>query len=236
MGKVSIIIIMLVLQFFLLTSKVDTYYGYAYELESGKFIYKETHAEKFEKGKHIETLTKYLNSENVLIGERKLDFSKSQTKPDFITTDLRTGYKEGATVNGNTVRLFVKPSSKESLKEKTIIVPEPFAVDGGFNFFIKENWSALMEGKTIEFNFTVSSELTYFLLRARKEKEDLVKNEKVKIIVEPGNVVARWVTDPITITYNKTTKRIIVYEGKSNQSNNYGKNYNARLVYPSQGP
>ncbi|MDQ3192380.1 MAG: hypothetical protein M3Q58_12375 [Bacteroidota bacterium] len=216
--------------------KTETYSGYAYEIGSKKFIYKETHTEMFENGKHAGTETKYYDSKNKLIAQRNLDFSKSRHTPDFKTSDLLTGYQEGAIVNGNKVRLFVKSNEKEPIREKTLTVPEPFTVDGGFNYYIKDHWSELMEGKVLVFNFTVSSELNYFQLRARLVKDGSVGNDKAKVIVEPNNVMFRWLSDPISITYDMATKRILIYEGKSNLSNNSGKNYLARLIYPEQGP
>ena len=211
----------------------DTYIGYAYQEGTENLLYTEHFTDTFIKGIHVTTQTTYYTPDNKLIVSRTLNFNCSLTAPDFETKDLRTGYIEGATVVGKTVKLFVRKNKNSVTTEKLIYVPEPIVIDGGFNQYIKSQWNALQRGKAVIFNFVVPCRLDYFALRARKISSDLTTTT---IRVEPENIMVRWLVIPITIQYDLSTKRILSYEGKSNISDEKGVNFMARLVYPEKGP
>ena len=54
--------------------------------------------------------------------------------------------------------------------------------------------------------------------------------------MEPANYILRQIMDPIVLTYEKSTKRLIKYEGISNLNDNKGKRYIVSIVYPEMGP
>ena len=213
--------------------RTDQYTGYAYEEESKDLIYTEEFTDKFIDGKHTETLTQYFDPAHKQIAHRKLKFSERKFAPDFKTEDLRTGYIEGAEVVDGKVKLFYRKDKNSQMKSKTIAVPEPMVIDGGFNQYIKSNWEQLLDGKVLTFYFTVSSRLDYFKMRASKMS---IKDEKMKVKIEPDKALIRWIADPIIVVYNTETKRIISYEGKSNIADEHGENFDTKLVYPKKGP
>jgi hypothetical protein len=211
----------------------DSYIGYAYEKGNIDPVYSETFTDKFINGRHVETETQYFDAAHKLIAQRSLDFSKSKFAPDFKTEDLRTGYLEGAEVTGTRAKLFVRKDKNSAVEEKTIDVPQPMIVDGGFNHFIKANWNKIEDGKPVAFYLTVSAKLDYYKLRVSKLE---ASGASLKVKIEPDQVVLRWIASPIVITYDISTKRIISYEGKSNITDNNGSNFNVRLIYPKKGP
>lgn len=217
------------------TSAVETesYTGYAYKEGVKKPVYTEKFTDKTVDGKPSEIITKYYDADNKLIAQRTLNFSKSKFAPDFKTEDLRTGYMEGAESKGKKVRLFMKDDKDSKLKEKTISIPSPAVIDGGFNQYIKENWSQLEKGKTLVFNFAVASRLDYYKMRAVR----ISATEKtMKIKIEPERKILRLLASPIVVDYDKSTKRILSYEGISNISDENGDNFTIKLVYPDKGP
>lgn len=212
----------------------EKYSGHAYEVGTAQHIYTEEYVDRYVNGRHIETITHYYDPDNILIVERELDFSASKLAPDFHTKDHRTGFEEGAKKLGNNkVLLYYKEDVEATLTEKIIEVPDPVVIDGGFNQFIKQNWPEIASGQEVLFHFTVSSRLDYFTLRAVKTN---LNTEQMTISVEPDNTVLRWLVDPIVVNYDVRTKRMNSYRGKSNITNADGKNYIAKLVYPTKGP
>lgn len=211
----------------------DSYTGFAYKEGANTLIYTEQFTDKFVDGEQVESITHYFDTNHKHIATRKIDFSKSKFAPDFKTEDLRTGYIEGAEVADNNVKLFTKKDKNSPLVEKIIQVPEPVVVDGGFNQFIKTHWQELESEKSLSFNFTVSSSLDYYKLRAAK----VAMNEnELTIKVEPYKALLRWLANPIIIKYDRETHRILSYEGKSNIADDNGNNFTAKLVYPDKGP
>jgi hypothetical protein len=213
----------------------ENYTGYAYGETTDNLLYTEEFTDKFNDGKHIETLTDYFDPKHKKIAQRVLDFRASKFAPDFELEDLRTGYLEGAARLDNKLRVFNRKDRSSKLEEKIIYIPEPVVVDGGFNQFLKANWSALENGETIKFYFAVPARLDYFTLRASRIDDNSDKDE-MKIRVEPDKTLIRLLADPIIVRYSKATKRILSYHGQSNISDENGNNFMMRLVYPKKGP
>ncbi len=151
--------------------------------------------------------------------------------------DTRTGYIEGGETHGDSIRLFFKTNAKVPLKSKTILVPKPYVIDGGFNYFIKSNWEEIIKGNEMTFNIAIPSELDYYKFRITKEKETVYDKKNAVILkLELDNVVLRYLAGPITIIYDVESKRLLSYEGLSNIRNSSGKNYEVRISYPTEGP
>jgi len=214
-------------------SVTDSYVGYAYNDGTNNLLYTEEFTDRFVDGRHLETLTDYFDPTHKRIARRLLDFRKSKFAPDFETEDLRSGYLEGAEIVGDKVRLYNRRDKNSGLSEKTLSIPQPVVVDGGFNQFIKANWSALEKGDIIIFHFAVPARLDYFTLRAAKV---LSTENAMMVRVEPDKALLRWVASPIIVQYAKDTRRIMSYQGQSNISDEHGNNFVMRLVYPKKGP
>ena len=213
--------------------ETDSYTGYAYKDGVKKPVYTEKFTDKTIDGKPSETTTKYYDASNKLIAQRTLNFSKSKFAPDFKTEDFRTGYQEGAEMKGKKFRLFFKESKDDKLKEKTISIPSPAVVDGGFNQYIKANWSELEKGKALVFNFAVASRLDYYKMRTVRISST---DKTMKVKIEPERKILRMLASPIVVNYDKSTKRILSYEGISNIGDKNGDNFTIKLVYPEKGP
>lgn len=233
MKKIAILFLCAGLCAFTSTVDTDSYTGYAYKEGVKKPVYTEKFTDKTIDGKPSEITTKYYDATNKLIAQRTLSFSKSKFAPDFKTEDFRTGYIEGAEAKGNKFRLFVKESKDDKLKEKTISIPAPAVIDGGFNQYIKANWSELEKGTALIFNFAVASRLDYYKMRAVKIS---ATDKTMKVKIEPERKILRMLASPIVVNYDKSTKRILSYEGISNISDENGDNFTIKLVYPEKGP
>ena len=133
------------------------------------------------------------------------------------------------------MELFFKfrKSKKESLKTKSIDVPSNLVVDGGFNYYIKTNWSELVAGTTKVFNFAVPSQLDYYAFRLQKDAQ---LGDEIVFKMAPDSYLLRKLVDPIKVTYKISTKRMVKYEGLSNINDKKGKSYVVRIMYPKVGP
>lgn len=213
------------------------YHGAATDIKSNLLYYTEEHEELMNKGIHAMTKITYKNKDGQVIASKLLDYTTGFTTPSFHQEDTRNGHSEAVEVNGNKVKINYKPSEKEALKTKTLDLPNGFVVDGGFNYFIKNNWKAVSEGKMVKFNFVVPSQLNYYAFRLRKDKETTFNNKQViTFIMDADNVFIRALVSPIVLTYDKQTHRLVKYEGISNISDNKGGNYVVKITYPTVGP
>ncbi len=217
-------------------TKISSYIGHAYDLKSNKPIYDEFHDEEWVGGKHVSTTTLYKDPKGTLMGSRKLTFSSGQESPGYRLDVKRHGYYEGATPGSNGVRIFHFDCEAKKEVSKTLNVPAPYVIDGGFNYFIKRKWDAVVAGKIVSFNFVVPARLDYYKFRVRKVS-NLTEGGKAAMLVvlEPDNFVLRSIIDPIKITYDLASHRIIKYEGISNIPGSGDRNLEAKLLYPKLG-
>lgn len=217
------------------TSNDMIYEGVAKDMETQELIYREIHKEIYDEKEHIITQTNFVNAKNQLIAKRTLDFSKSKTQPHYTLNDYRMGLKEEVSNQNGNFTIVYQENSQAPLIRKEIKVPEPAIVDGGFNFFVKQKWALLLNGGTAHFNYVSTERQAYY--RFQISISEINENKGTVIIkMEPVNYFLRVLLDPILITYNRETRRIIDYKGISNIKNKDGDNHIAVLNYPTVGP
>jgi hypothetical protein len=218
---------------------VISYTGQAFTIKSGAFFYQETHSEVIIDAKHCKTEVIYANEKGTKIGYKTLDYAKSTISPQYVLEDNRAKYREGAQITPTgAVSVYFQYTDKEKTPNtKTFSVPLPIVIDGGFNYFVKENWNAIISGCTLTFNFVSPSKMDYFTFRISK-KADILFNKKAAslLYLELDNMILRWLISPIKITYDNKTKRILKYEGIANLSDENGKNESVTMEFPTLGP
>ncbi len=213
------------------------YFGSATDKTSDKFYYTEEHEEIKVNDVHLFTKIVYKDQKGTVIANKTIDYTKGLTNPSFLQEDLRDGYTEGAEVNGNKVKIIFRKNKNEALKTKTIVVPGKIVVDGGFNYFIKQNWKTIQNGSNVKFNFVAASQLNYFTFRVRKDSDGIYNGKKVSIYkMEADNFIVRTLLDPIVLTYDTQNMRLMKYEGISNINDTNGKSYIVKIIYPTVGP
>lgn len=213
------------------------YSGTASDLQSGAFYYTEEH-EEWQSGSLItETKIRFKDDHDKIIVSKHIDYSKNSFKPDFLQEDNRDGYMEGATSSGEWTTLKFRKNSHRETETKTIKIPEPAVIDGGFTHFIKAHWNELISGQRITFYFAVPSQLDYYTFRVFKTDEQTKAGKKVIILkMEPDQFILRKLLPPIRLHYNSESKRLMQFEGISTINDSKGKSYRVRIVYPVTGP
>jgi hypothetical protein len=224
----------------IVNSKNLTYNGSAYDKKSSEFYYSEIYEEVMESNKHVATNITYKNSQGLIIGKKKLNFRASSAKPSFQMDDYRNGYMEGSEMTAEgMIKVFYRESKDAELISTVLNVPEPAVVDGGFNYFLKINWDKICSGQKVKFHFVAPEKQDYYSFRLAKEKEIIFLDRKAMVCkMEPENFILRQLVDPIMITYDIQTKRMLQYEGISNirKSSTNDERYVVKIVYPNFGP
>jgi hypothetical protein len=214
-----------------------TFVGIATDLNEGKSLYSEEHEDSYENGKRLRLTTKYRDESKNVIAARIVDFSQNPFMPDFRLENYRTGYIEGAEMVNNGLRVYVRKSADQPIREKILSVPKPSVVDAGFNNFVQTHWDSLMTGKKLYLNFAVPARLEYYGFRLYKEGETTVRGRRAVIVkCDVDNFMLRLFLDPIILTYDVESMRLISYEGISNISNDKGDNYFVRIAFSPLGP
>lgn len=210
--------------------------GKAYSLDEGTPAYTEEHEERYAGGRLRTMKTVYKDGNGMILAERSLDFSLSSTHPAYHLRDLRNGYEEGATVVEGKVKVFNRPTKGAAIREKTLTVPEPFVIDGGFHPFLKERWAPLSKGERVGFHFVAPSRLDYFRFVAYSDAARAPKGKQQRVwVAVPQSRVLRMVVEPIVATYDSESRRMKEYRGLSNIEGANGKSQKIRLEYGEPG-
>jgi len=208
------------------------YFGKAYDLKSGKYLYSDNHREFYSGDKHIYSLISYKDAKGNEFGRKNIQFSPNATTPTFKTEDFRDGYIEGAEVKGNQVKLFFRRKFEDPIEEKSYIPQRPSVMDGGFDYFVRENWEKLSKGERMSFHFLAPVQLDDYLFAVEKIKDDTWKDRNALYLkLEIDNFILKRIVNPFLLVYDYNTKRILQFEGLSNINDENGKSLKVKIVY-----
>ncbi|MBD3642438.1 MAG: hypothetical protein HUJ18_15695 [Marinobacter sp.] len=102
-------------------------------------------------------------------------------------------------------------------------------VDAGFDNLVRQNWSALQEGRSVEFRFLgpTRGELYGFILEP-SDHPDLEAH--LEVAIRPTSMLLRFLVDPIQLGYN-SQGALTHYLGLTNIRKNSDTNYQAHIRY-----
>ncbi|TGL23867.1 hypothetical protein EHQ46_01690 [Leptospira yanagawae] len=208
------------------------YFGKAYDLSSGKYIYSDNHKEYYNNGKHTHSEIQYKDANGKVFGSKHIEFDQNPEVPTFKTVDERDGYTEGADVKGKSVRLFFKRKKEDPLSEKTYTPKSPAVLDGGFDYFVRNHWDELANGSRLSFHFIAPVQLDDYKFAVLKIKDGEWKGRQALYLrLEIDNFVLKQVVKPFLLVYDVETRRILQFEGLSNINDENGKSLKVKIVY-----
>lgn len=214
-----------------------SFYGYAYDLATGKYLYTEVHQPVFEGGREVASTIRYYTPDGKEVGKKTLDYRADTYVPKFRFDLPAEGYAEGITANGEAIELL-KISGKGKPEKRKSIQRQGFtAADSGFNHAVQDNLGKLVKGELVSFRFAVAGQLDSYRFKIRKVGEGTFEGKPaVKLLVQADSLL-RFVAPDLNLLYDPASKRLLEYKGVSNIHDPVsGKAYNARIVYFSKPP
>lgn len=216
------------------------FHGYAYDLASNRFLYTEVHDQRVSGERWLGGTIDYYAPDGAVIGHKTLDFSQDPYVPVY-RMELRTArgfYMEGITaVLPDRIAMIRQGYGAKAISAASVAHRNPICADSGFHTFIRDHFTELMQGQTINFRFAVAGNLDSFRFRAsRMEDTTFEGRPAVRIRVEPDSLL-RWLVDPLELTYEPALRKLVEYRGISNLHDPAtGKAYNVRVIYPTMRP
>jgi len=211
--------------------------GYAYDLESGKFLYTEVHKQTVVNERWLGGTIDYYAPDGSHLGHKDLDFRNDPFIPVF-RLELATGYMEAITaVGAGGVDIQKKGYGATAVETATVKRKGAMAADSGFHSFLREHFAELLDRKTVTFTFVVAGNLDTYKFRARRIEDRTFEGKPaVQLKVEPSTWL-RLLADPLYILYEPTQRRLLEYRGTSNLHDPKTHHaYAVRIVYPSSPP
>lgn len=208
----------------------------SYDIKTGEYLYSENHEEYYINGVHQYSIIRYRDPNEKEFARKRIEFKKGRSQPDFILEDFRTGYFDKVLMLDYHATEFLlehRRSKEKPIQRKVIQVDGGVVVDGGFDYFIRDNFSMVTSGDIIKGYFVLANRLDYFQCRVWKSK-DLIYNgrEAVELYLAPENFFLRQLADKLIVIYDKKSRRLLEYRGISNLQDNAAEDFpKVRIVF-----
>ena len=180
--------------------------GEAFALETGSLLYSEHHScEASARKCSIE----YRDQADQVFAHKDLDYSINVLAPALHFRDLRRSQ-----------HLSVDLSESVGL-----------VVDAGFDNFVRSRWSDLSVGDPVDFRFQIlGREAPLQMVAHNKPEADCAMNSLCLEVGLNSWLLSRFV-DPIRLTYDRDTRRLMRYQGISNIRAADGSALNVDIIY-----
>lgn len=212
------------------------FYGYAYDLDSGRYLYTEVYEQVYQRGQWTRGRIRFYTPDGKSIGDKRLDFGSDPYIPVYRFEMPAQHYVEAITaVTAERVQLHKQADGKSA--DKSLARDAATAGDSGFHNYLVANFDALMRRQTLAFNFVVAGNLGIYKFRAQRIDDGTFQGRAtVRFRVQPDSLL-RYLVSPLQLSYDPESKKLLEYRGISNVHDPAtGKAYNARIIYPDQPP
>lgn len=211
--------------------------GYAYTLESGEFRYVEHHEQVLVDGQPVRWYVTYSNRQGEVIATKELYFKADDTVPTYTFRIPDAGYVEGITHKNGDWTMFRREGKNAERETQTFEVTSPMAADSGFHPLVQKYFDQLMAGKTLEFRFAVAGNQSVIEMTASKVDTTTFEGEKAVVFRAALDMfLISWFVDPLLLTYDPQTERLLEYRGIGNIHNAEGEVYPVRVSYYTEVP
>jgi len=216
-----------------------TFRGYAYDLESGKFLYTEIHKQVIAGDRWLGGTIDYYAPDGSQIGHKSLDFKQDPYVPVFrLDLNIGGGYMEGITaVGAERIELQKKGYGTNRVRTESIERRGAMAADSGFHSFLRDRFADLVAGKTVPFTFAVAGELDSYKFRARRVEDGTFEGKPAMHFKVEASTLLRFVAPHLEVLYEPGQRKLLEYRGISNVHDpRTFEPYTVRITYPSTRP
>ncbi|WP_028080420.1 hypothetical protein [Solimonas soli] len=218
--------------------RVERFYGYAFELDSGRFLYTEAHRQRYDGERWLGGEVRYVDAQGREFARKTLDFSASPYVPTYRLEVPGDGYLEGITaVAGRDVQLIKRERADAPLRRRELALDGTLAADAGFNSLLLDHLDALRRGATLAFRFIAAGRLDAYRLRVRELGDTQFEGRPaVRLQAEPDSLL-RLLVAPLQLVYDPERRRLLEYRGPSNVHDPAsGASWNVRVSFSAQPP
>lgn len=214
-------------------AEVMTRVGYAYDKQTGKLLYSETHREVNENGRVAMSTVTYKDTAGRVFAEKHIDYRKSLVMPDFHLINEENGHVEGASGTDERLKIHFRPVINAEVQEAYVESPRNGIIDAGFDRFIEQNWTSLVNGEVLDREFLIPSQLDFYTFEISKAKEQPPGEFVFQLRVK--SVLLQMFVPPVLVHYDARTRALLRYEGISNIRDEDGENFDVRIEFPRSG-
>lgn len=207
--------------------------GVAQAARGSTVLYREQHFLRSAGGQPLERVVLYRCAAGVLFGRKRVDYRASATAPSFRLDDQRSGYSEGLRLATRGRELFFRAGSGSPERSAPVRAASLIA-DAGFDQFIEQRWSSLLDGKAQVLEFAIPSRLRSMAFSVKRTGATTIGAEPAWVFQLKLEGLLGLVAPVIQVSYSQRSRRLLRFEGLSNVRNDRGDQpLLARIDFPS---
>ncbi|MBN8537157.1 MAG: hypothetical protein J0M15_08885 [Deltaproteobacteria bacterium] len=194
----------------------------------GEILFHEKHeVEKDDSGLNKFIRVEYTKPDGIEFATMTSDFSKSKTVPDTTFEDKRFKTKYTIRLSNGFVE-FEEIKEFKSVSKKSIPFKDTMVASQGFDNFIRLNF-ALLETKSVEFNFGVLDSKAFYSLTGYRNPAN--SPEESEYGIRASNWFFRLFAGELKVVYDSKTKQLKSFAGRSNILDDLGKPQDVVISY-----
>ncbi len=206
----------------------QTYSGNAYDLDSGRLLYREWHF-LFDDGGAHQRLVLYRCPDGRPFARKIIREDGNAQAPDFDMFDARSGYREGVRSQNGKRIVYVKRGAARAEQSAPLVLPANGVIDAGFDVYVHRHWDALSRGDTLRFSFLVPSKRRFYTFKLARRDSD--SSARVLALRLSLGAWYAFLAPHIDVRYERKARRLLRFTGLSNVRDKELKNYKVRLDF-----
>lgn len=208
--------------------------GYAYDLDSGRYLYTEVHEQQVVEGEWISGSLRFYAPDGTPFGRKTLDFRRDPFLPEY-RLDFGTGYTEALERRDGEIVMLRRRG--ERVATETVRAEGLLTADSGLLRVLRRHFAQLEAGETLRFRIVAPSRMGTYRFRARRVEDTLFEGmPAVRIQVEMDSML-NLLAGPLLFTFEPRQRRLLEFRGVTNvQDPATGDAYTVRTLYPDTPP
>lgn len=200
---------------------------------NGALLYREKHTVSGQCDQGIwmpekDNVTYLAPDKDTALATKQVDYTPSVLRPDFDFRQPR--YRDRMTVtHDGSDQVLIKHTQGDNTDTFTTSIDQSVVIDAGFDNLVRKHWSALTQGKSVEFEFLAPTRGEHYGFVLESASEPRVKAD-ITLRIRPTGLLTKLLVDPITIGYNAKGE-LTDYYGLTNILNGADSNYLAHIRY-----
>lgn len=204
------------------SNNTEAFVGFAYALDNDTLLYREEHRILYEAGAPQAGEVLYIDADENEMGVKRSRYREpSRPSYEFAFTGLD---RDTETVEPSDSGVRVNSVRSGNLDWP----PGQAVIDSGFHYFILDHFDQLKAGDTVRLEFLAPTRVSWTSLVIEPESNG---NDQLKMQLKPRNRLISLFFDPIRLTYDVPSRRLLEYRGLTNVPKPGGGNYTARIEY-----
>jgi hypothetical protein len=206
------------------TALVAQTIGEAFDLDSNKPLYSETHCVS---GDALMREVIYKDAANQLIAYKVLDYATGSNTPSYVQHNVYSQDSIAVELEQERQEIIFTATDAERPDQPSVSSVKPgnalpVVIDAGFDAFVRENWHSLVAGERKQFQFPFAARESVVELSIASASCSYATETDQCFTLELNNWLLSMLADPIELGYDAKLQRLARFRGISNISDDAG--------------